>query len=130
VDGNSVFGRDVEIIGHDYVRYALLNLDVLHWEIERHLSDMPGQIESLKRQIAGEKDPKQRAMLEEQIAGIQSAIRELKEIKPTRPTMTYSSKLTLHRGQREIQLLFLGRGHTQGTPWCFFRKNGSCARGI
>src|SRR6202161_1060604 len=31
-DGNSVFGPDVEIIGHDYVRHAIADLDVIHRE--------------------------------------------------------------------------------------------------
>jgi len=36
--------------------------------------------------------------------------------------LTYSSKLTLYRGDREIQLLFLGRGHTQGDTVVFLPK--------
>ena len=36
--------------------------------------------------------------------------------------MTYATKMTLHRGQREIQFLFLGRGHTQGDTVVFLPK--------
>ena len=39
---------------------------------------------------------------------------ELKEIKPTPPNMTYSKKKIRNLGGREVQLLFLGRGHTNG----------------
>jgi glyoxylase-like metal-dependent hydrolase (beta-lactamase superfamily II) len=122
LDGNSVFGSDVQIIGHHYVRYALLNLDVLPKEIDRHLEEMPGQMETLKKQIGGEKDPKRRAVLEKQRAAIQAALEELKVMKPPPPTMTYSSKMTIYRGQREIQLLFLGRGHTEGDTVVFLPK--------
>src|ERR1035441_2413901 len=83
LDGNSVFGSDVQIIGHDYVRYALLNLDVLPKEIDRHLEEMPGQMETLKKQIGREKDPKRRAVLEKQRAAIQAALEELKVMKPS-----------------------------------------------
>ena len=31
-DGNSIFGPDVEIIGHEYVRHAITDFDVLHRE--------------------------------------------------------------------------------------------------
>jgi glyoxylase-like metal-dependent hydrolase (beta-lactamase superfamily II) len=36
--------------------------------------------------------------------------------------MTYSSKMTLFSGQREIQILFLGRGHTDGDTVVYLPK--------
>jgi cyclase len=122
-DGNSVFGPDVEIIGHEYVRHAIVDLDVIHREpLKTALSNMPIQIDSLKKQLGDVKDPGQRATLEKQLAATQADLEELKMLKPTPPTMTYSSKMTLHRGQREIQLLFLGRGHTQGDTVVFLPR--------
>ena len=122
-DGNSVFGPDVEIIGHEYVRHAIADLDVIHREpLKSALTNMPVQIESLKKQLGEAKDPTQRATLEKQLAAAQADLEELKTLKPTPPTMSYSSKMTLSRGQREIQLLFLGRGHTQGDTVVFLPK--------
>jgi cyclase len=122
-DGNSVFGPDVEIIGHEYVRHAIADLDVIHREpLKTALSNMPIQIESFKKQLGDVKDPGQRATLEKQLAATQLDLEELKMLKPTPPTMSYSSKMTLYRGQREIQLLFLGRGHTQGDTVVFLPK--------
>jgi glyoxylase-like metal-dependent hydrolase (beta-lactamase superfamily II) len=83
---------------------------------------MPIQIESLKKQLADAKDSAQRATLEKQLAATQADLEELKTLKPTPPTMSYSSKMTLFRGQREIQFLFLGRGHTQGDTVVFLPK--------
>jgi glyoxylase-like metal-dependent hydrolase (beta-lactamase superfamily II) len=37
-----------------------------------------------------------------------------KELKPTPPNVTLSTQMTLYRGAREIQIRFLGRGHTAG----------------
>lgn len=122
-DGNSVFGPEVEIVGHEYVRHAIADLDVVHREPFRtSVSNLALQLEPLKKQLKDAKDPAQRATLEKQIAAIQSDLEELKTLKPTPPTMTYSSKLTLFRGQHEIQLLFLGRGHTQGDTVVFLPK--------
>lgn len=60
-DGNSVFGPDVEIIGHEYVRHAIADLDVVHREpFKTALTNMPVQIESLKKQIGDEKDSEKR----------------------------------------------------------------------
>jgi glyoxylase-like metal-dependent hydrolase (beta-lactamase superfamily II) len=122
-DGNSVFGPEVEIIGHEFVRHAIADLDVVHREpLKTALANMPIQIESFKKQLVDVKDPGQRATLEKQLAATQADWEQLKALKPTPPTMTYSSKMTLHRGQREIQLLFLGRGHTQGDTVVFLPK--------
>jgi glyoxylase-like metal-dependent hydrolase (beta-lactamase superfamily II) len=122
-DGNSVFGPDVEIIGHEFVRHVIADLDVVRREpLKTAISNMPTQIESLQKQMGETKDPGQRATLEKQLAATQADLEELKALKPTAPTMTYTSKMTLFRGQREIQLLFLGRGHTQGDTVVFLPK--------
>lgn len=122
-DGNSVFGPDVQIIGHEYVRQAILNLDVMHRDpFKTAQANVPGQIEALKKQISAEKDSQQRATLQEQLAATEAEQKQFAEIKPTPPTMTYASKLTLFRGRREIRLLFLGRGHTPGDTVVFLPK--------
>jgi glyoxylase-like metal-dependent hydrolase (beta-lactamase superfamily II) len=122
-DGNSIFGPEVQIIGHEYVRHAIADLDVLHREpFKSALANMPIQVDALKKQIGEEKDPAKRAELQKQLAAKQADWEEFKMIKPTPPTMTYTSKMTLYQGQREIQLLFLGRGHTQGDTIVYLPK--------
>jgi len=56
-------------------------------------------------------------------------VRDIKEIKPTPPNVTYTDKLALHRGGREIDLLFLGRGHTGGDTVVFLPKERIVATG-
>jgi glyoxylase-like metal-dependent hydrolase (beta-lactamase superfamily II) len=122
-DGNSIFGPEVQIIAHDYVRQAMLNLDVLHREpFKTAQANLPGQIEALKKQVSEEKDPQQKATLQQQLAATELEQKQFAEIKPTPPTMTYASNLTLFRGGREIRLLFLGRGHTPGDTVVFLPK--------
>jgi glyoxylase-like metal-dependent hydrolase (beta-lactamase superfamily II) len=121
--GNSIFGPEVQIIGHEYIRHAILDLDVLHHEpFLTALNNIPGQVDTLKKQIADEKDPAKQATLEKALAAKQADWEEFKMIKPVPPTMTYNSKMTLYQGQREIQLLFLGRGHTQGDTFVYLPK--------
>lgn len=122
-DGNSIFGPEVQIIGHEYVRHAILSLDVLHREpYKTAAANLPGQIEDLKRQVSAEKDPQKRAALQQQLAATQLEQKQFAEIKPVAPTMTYTSNLTLNRGSREIRLMFLGRGHTPGDTVVFLPK--------
>lgn len=115
-DGNSIFGPDVQIIANDYVRTAISTFDVLHREpfLTSEGNSVPGQIETLGQQIAAEKDPSRKSQLQQQLYAVQQVLVQLKDIKPTPPNVTYSDKLILHRGDREIDLLFLGRGHTAG----------------
>jgi cyclase len=123
-DGNSVFPPDVDIIGHEYVRTAILTFNVLNREpyTTSQGTAVPAQIESLKKQIADEKDSTRRTALGKQLATAQTNLEELKEVKPTPPNVTYTSKMVLYKGQREIDLLFLGRGHTGGDTVVFLPK--------
>ena len=122
--GNSVFPLEVEIIAQEYVRTKMLTFNVL--EIEPYKTSqkirMSTLIESLKKQIGDEKNSGQKAELEKQLAAAQTLWGELKEIKPTPPNVTYTTKMVLYAGQREIQLLFLGRGHTGGDTVVFLPK--------
>jgi glyoxylase-like metal-dependent hydrolase (beta-lactamase superfamily II) len=127
-DGNSIFGPEVQIIAHDYVRQAIETFDILHNEPFRRSTATAPQalIDRYKKLIAAETNPGRKAALEKQLADTEAAtkefVRDLKDIKPTPPTLTYSDKLTLHRGSREIDLLFLGRGHTGGDTVVFLPK--------
>ena len=121
--GNAVFGPDVEIVAQEYARHAIQDLDVLHREpFKTSSGNLPKQVDALNKQISAENDPEKRATLQKQLGVVQAEIEQFKEITPVPPTMTYATKMTLHRGQREIQFLFLGRGHTQGDTVVFLPK--------
>lgn len=122
-DGNQVFGPDVQIIAHEYVRKAILGNDVLHTEpYKTGIGSIPMQIAAMKQQLSAEKDPARRETLAQQIAASQAELGQIKELKLTPPTVTYSSRFTIYSGGREIDLLFLGRGHTQGDTVVYLPK--------
>jgi len=120
-DGNSVFPPDVQIIGHEYVRTAILSFNVLDREPFKtsQSARLPVQIASLRTQLAAANDAARKAELAKELAVAESLNEQLKEIKPTPPNVTYTSKMVLHEGGREIQLLFLGRGHTGGDTFVY-----------
>jgi glyoxylase-like metal-dependent hydrolase (beta-lactamase superfamily II) len=129
-DGNSIFGPEVQIIAHDYVRTAITTFDVLNREpFKTSQGTAVAQIEDLKKQIAAEKDAARKTTLPKQLADAENIVVQLKEIKPTPPNVTYSSKIVLNRGQREIDLLFLGRGHTGGDTVVYLPKEKIVATG-
>jgi len=130
-DGNQVYSGKADIIAHDYVKQAIQTLDVLHREPYQtsQLVNVPRRIADLKRQIAGAKDVASKQMLEQQLKVAQEGFDQLKEIKPTPPNVTYSTKKVLDLGGREVQLLFLGRGHTNGDTVVFLPKERIVATG-
>jgi cyclase len=123
-DGNSVFSPDVQIIGQEYVRNAILTFNVLEREPFKtsQSARLPVQIASLREQIAAEKDSARKSELSNQLAAAQSLSEQLREIEPTPPNVTYASKMVLYKGGREIQLLFLGRGHTGGDTFVYLPR--------
>jgi len=106
------------------VKYAIEKLDVLHREPYQtsQLTNVPARIENLKKRIADETNGQQKTALERQLTVAQQGWEELKEIKPTAPNVTYSKKKVLNLGGREVQLLFLGRGHTNGDTVVYLPK--------
>ena len=134
-DANSVFGPDVQIIAHDYVRQAIKKFDILNNEPFRssHRNSGPALVARFQKQIVAEKNPAHKAALQRNLADAQAALKEfvgdIKAIKPTPPNVTYSDRLVLHRGTREIQLLFLGRGHTGGDTVVFLPRERIVATG-
>jgi cyclase len=93
-DGNQVYAGKADIIAHDYVKYAIQNLNVLHREPYQtsQLTNVPNRIDALKKQIAGARDAQAKTALEQQLKVAQEGWEQLKEIKPTPPNITYSKK--------------------------------------
>jgi len=130
-DGNQVYAGKADIIAHAYVKQAIETLNVLQREPFKtsQLTNVPRRIDMLKKQIADAKDPATRQMLEQQLKVAQEGWEQLREIKPTPPNVTYSTKKVLDLGGREVQLLFLGRGHTNGDTVVFLPKEKIVATG-
>ena len=115
-DGNQVYAPDIQIIGHETARRDILTLKVLERDPYENFAQvrLPARIAGLRKQIAGERDAHTLATLESQLRVELELVEGLKEIRPTPPNTVFSKTLTLFRGDREIRLLFLGRGHTRG----------------
>jgi len=54
---------------------------------------------------------------------------ELKQTKPGLPTRTFAESVTLDEGGREIQILQLGRGHTDGDVFIYLPREKVVASG-
>jgi glyoxylase-like metal-dependent hydrolase (beta-lactamase superfamily II) len=131
-DGNQVFlANKADVIGHEFVKFAMENYDILHREPYMTSQVLNGtrRLETARKQLADEKDPQKRPALEAQLAAAQKSWDDLAEIKVTPPNVTYKDRKVLDLGGREVQLLFLGRGHTNGDTVVFLPKEKIVATG-
>ena len=121
--GNQIFDyAHVDVIGHEFTRQMLLGNPLAMPLYSGYVNGLPGQLETLKKRLATESDATTQAMLERQIRTVESNIAAQRELKPTPPNVTLTDRMTLYRGSREIQIRYLGRGHTAGDVVVFLPK--------
>jgi glyoxylase-like metal-dependent hydrolase (beta-lactamase superfamily II) len=114
VHGNQEFGPDVEILSHPFTREKIAAggsqsgraYDSFVKPTPDRIAEMEQQLETL--------DGEEREALADVLAETERVWAAVQETIPTPPTMTLTRNLNLHRGSREIQLHFFGRGHTGG----------------
>jgi glyoxylase-like metal-dependent hydrolase (beta-lactamase superfamily II) len=113
-NGNQVFAPIADVIGHDYTRRRLAGDILEKGMFAELLANLPRQLADLRARAAAEADAAAKARLEQQLASQEAFSQQIRETRPTPPNVTIDDRMTLFRGDREIQLLFLGRGHTGG----------------
>jgi cyclase len=117
--GNQIFGDDVEIIGHEYIRRMHLS-NVLQQRTNKSFTDvLPTQIEQLKQRIAQTTDAMEKATLETTLGVTEAHYKATQEVKVKPPNVTFTDTMALFKGGREVQVHFLGRGHTGGDTMIF-----------
>ena len=110
-DGNQVFGPDVRIIGHENTRKAILG-GVLHKRLEQAFRDLPGALANTRKRLDAEQNPAAKEKIQQQLAVQEAYQAQLKETVPTPPDVTLTDRLTIFSGDREIQIMHPGRGHS------------------
>src|SRR5689334_23070560 len=133
--GNQVYAehfRDVEIIASQRTRENMTDPQAGAGGIpyiEKQLVLVPKEIDELKSKIAQAGDASQKARLAANLAQVEAYLVELQQIKPALPTRTLTQSVTLNERGREIQILLLGRGHTDGDVFIYLPKEKVVATG-
>ncbi len=120
--GNQVFPDDVLIIGHEFTREKLSGDPLNEPSFKSFTAPIPAQLEMMRKQLAAEVDSAKKKDFQDRLEIQQAYAEALKEIKPIPPNLTLRNRMTLFRGGREIQLLFIGRGHTGGDVVVYLPK--------
>lgn len=117
----------LEIISSDATRESLERRAIPR--VKRQILEVPKEIEGLKANLAKAPDAKRKAELEGQIREADSYLAELKAMKLALPTMTFDRSLALHGRSRSVQLLWLGKAHTDGDVFIYLPNEKFLATG-
>ena len=120
--GNAAFGADTVVIAHETTR-ALLGPEALRGRTYRGFVDpLPSRVEQLRQQAGAEPAAEKRRDLAAQAEAIEAYVQELYTLTLVPPRLTFSERASVDLGNREVQLLFLGRGHTAGDVVVFLPR--------
>jgi glyoxylase-like metal-dependent hydrolase (beta-lactamase superfamily II) len=115
--GNQAFPRAQSIIASTNGRRDILQKDMA--AMSRTVATAQSQLERMRKDAAAEKDPAQKDALLRQAAARKSFLDRLLRLKILPPTMTFDDSLVIQDGTREVRLLYLGVGHTEGDAVLF-----------
>lgn len=122
------FSKEVEFISQHNTRDDIIHLAIpsVKQSLEK---DVPEAVQRLQAMLDSGKGPDGTAFTNERRAQIQTALEsqksyleELRTMTITVPTMTFERSLILHRKDKEIRILYFGKGHTRGDIVVFLPK--------
>lgn len=112
--GNAGFAPETVIVSHEATR-ALLGPEALRGRTyEGFVDPLPSRVDQLRREAAAEPSVEKRRDLHARAEALGAYVQELASLTVVPPGVAFSESLTVDLGHREVQLLFLGRGHTAG----------------
>ena len=110
----------IEIISSEATRQNIQRLGIPR--IKNEIVTIPQEIANLKNDLEKAPNAEQRKAIEENIRQAEAYFAELKLMQVTLPTMTFDRSLILRRGSRTVEILWLGRAHTDGDVFVFLPK--------
>jgi glyoxylase-like metal-dependent hydrolase (beta-lactamase superfamily II) len=120
--GNEVYPAaypDAEIVTNHLTREAMQRKGLKR--IQDHVRTMPAEIAALRAALAAA-PPGRRARLEADLRLAEAYLAEVWALRPALPTLAFERTMKLYRRDREIQLLHLGRAHTEGDVFVYLPR--------
>jgi cyclase len=122
--GNEVYlgawPAGVEIISTDATRQNIEQRGIPR--VKREILEVPKEIETLKADLAKAADATKKAEIQENLRQTEAYLAELKAMRVTLPTLTFDRSLILYRQSRTVEILYLGKGHTDGDAVVYLPK--------
>jgi len=123
----SSFPRAVAVVASEATRENLKTQGVVR--VKEQLERAPAEIAERRQRLAAEKDPAARTRLTEELSQQEAYVAELQSLELVLPDLTFDKSMILHRKDRDIVLLFLGRGHTSGDVIAYLPQQKVVATG-
>jgi len=97
--------------------------------MQRELVTVPLAIEKLNADLGKASDDAAKAPIQQQIREAQAYLTELKQIKVILPNVTFDRHLTIHSDNDTLEVLFVGKGHSDGDVFVYDPKRKVIATG-
>jgi len=110
----------VEIISSQATRESIEQRGIPR--VKHELVTMPQEIEKLRQQLEKATETKQKEEIQSNLRQAEDYLAELKSMEVTLPTMTFDRSLILHRNPKTVEILWLGRAHTEGDVFVYLPK--------
>jgi cyclase len=110
----------VEIISSEATRSSIEQRGIPR--IRHEIVVLPQEIATLRTDLEKATDPRQKEELRSDLAQAEDYLAELKSMQVVLPTMTFDHSLILHRKSRTVEILWLGKAHTDGDVFVYLPK--------
>ncbi len=117
----------VEIISSEATRESIEYRGIPRVKYE--ILQVPKEIEKLKTDLEKTTDIRQKERIQENLRQAESYLAELKTMQVTLPTLTFDRSLIIHCKSRTVQILWLGKAHTDGDVFVYLPKEKVIATG-
>jgi len=107
----------VEIISSEATRANIERIGIPR--IKNEIVTMPQEIAGLKKDLEKASAAEQKNTIQANIHQAEAYFAELKSMQVTLPTMTFDRSLILRRAGRTVEILWLGRAHTDGDVFVY-----------
>jgi len=128
--GTQSFPPGVEVIGTEYTRSMISSGKAAeHATAQGNRRFSAAQIETLASALDTASTPASRSDIGKRRSVWQEYLVSLATLKPVPPTMTVSQQMSIVRGDREVQVIFPGKAHTDGDLIVWLPKERVLAMG-
>jgi glyoxylase-like metal-dependent hydrolase (beta-lactamase superfamily II) len=133
VQGNSTyssfFPQALNIIAHTNTRRDIQNKEIpslkeTQESLLKRIKDLQEQLKNGKDEKGVELAPEKRLEVEKDLQQTKELQADLSNLEITLPNMTFDKSLLMYGAEREVQVLYFGKGHTEGDVVIFLPKEG------
>ena len=119
--------KEVEIISSEATRESIEHRGIPR--IKHEILAVPKEIEELKARLPKATDANEKSQLQGNLKQAEDYLEELKAMRVALPSITFDRSLILHRKSRTVQILWLGKAHTDGDVFVYLPKEKFIATG-